>query len=488
MSIFWNQEPFAQVTGRRRMLVACLVAACAFSTADVLAKDRLVDACEARQWEEASELINLDSVKTTQADGMTALHWAAFHEAGAIAQQLIDAGADVNAKTAYSITPLSIACERDNAQMVELLLNAGADVNDKLPGGRTMLMLAARTGNVGSVQHLLRAGADVNATETRGQTALMWAAAEDHVDVVDALLDAGADVNETAKSGFTAIFFASRNGSLRSAIRLLDAGVDVNDVIKPKSTSGRNPRARMSALMFGVESAHYELALELVRRGADPNDQRSGYAPLHALSWVRRARKGDGVDGDPEPQGSGSVTCLRFVRELVALGADVNLQLDRGRGGKAQLTHKGCTPFLLAAKTADIPYMKTLLEVGADPTLTNVDNCTALLAASGIGVKSLVDEDPGTEPEVIAAVEFLLGLGLDINHVDSNGETAMHGAAYRNYPLEVRFLFERGADPVVWNRDNVHGWTPREIAGGKRPGAFKPSPVTVEAIDDVLSK
>ena len=77
--------------------------------------------------------------------------------------------------------------------------------------------------------------------------------------------------------------------------------------------------------------------------------------------------------------------------------------------------------------------MRLLLELGADPTLTNADRCSPLLAAAGIGTLA-PGEEAGTEDEALEAVRLLLELGADINAVDDNGETAMHGAAYKSLP------------------------------------------------------
>jgi uncharacterized protein len=38
----------------------------------------------------------------------------------------------------------------------------------------------------------------------------------------------------------------------------------------------------------------------------------------------------------------------------------------------------------------------------------------------------------------------------------------------------------------VWNRKNKYGWTPLSIALGHRPGNFKPSPPTIDAIRSVM--
>ena len=73
-----------------------------------------------------------------------------------------------------------------------------------------------------------------------------------------------------------------------------------------------------------------------------------------------------------------------------------------------------------------------------------------------------------------------------MNAVDDNGETAMHGAAYKNLPRVVQFLADKGARVEVWNRKNKYGWTPLAIAEGHRPGNFKPSPETEAAVREVM--
>ena len=133
-----------------------------------------------------------------------------------------------------------------------------------------------------------------------------------------------------------------------------------------------------------------------------------------------------------------------------------------------------------------MPLLKTLLDLGADRTITNSQHTTPLMAAAGVGVGA-PEEAPGTEPEVLETVEMLVKLGADVNAVDDHNETAMHGAAYRNHPKAVQLLADKGAKIAVWDRKNKTGLTPVVIAEGHRPGLnFRPSPETVAALHRVM--
>ena len=63
-------------------------------------------------------------VNVTQADGATALHWAAYLDDPETARLLIDAGAAAGAANELGVTPLTLACANANAAMVEMLLGA----------------------------------------------------------------------------------------------------------------------------------------------------------------------------------------------------------------------------------------------------------------------------------------------------------------------------------------------------------------------------
>jgi ankyrin repeat protein len=103
------------------------------------------------------------------------------------AQRLIDAGADVNARSNSGVTALMTAAGMGHLDVTRLLLEKGADVNAKTPGNYTALMNAALTGQGEIVKVLLDAGADPNVKDVSGKTARDYALSKEHKDIADLL-------------------------------------------------------------------------------------------------------------------------------------------------------------------------------------------------------------------------------------------------------------------------------------------------------------
>jgi len=461
-------------------LVASLALAFGVSTADARAAGvPIVDAAKKGDAAAVRTLIYQHAnVNAAESDGSTALHWAVYRDDVQLVEMLLRAGANSRAANRYGVTPLYPASVNGNAEVIRMLLKAGADPNTVLPEGETVLMSAARTGDAESVKLLLDADANANAQEEwRGQTALMWAAAEGHPEVIRELVARGADVSTRSKvvyvpaeaqfrqseeqqGGFTALLFAAREGKIESVKALLKAGANLNDTLVVISPKGIQPEPGLNAFLLATGNAHYELAAWLLDQGVDANMAPLGWTALHQLAWVRKP--GDVGHAPPAPEGSGNMTSFEFVRVLLEHGADINARATARKSPiGAGMNMTGATPFLMAARTKDSDYMRLLAELGADTRTGNQDNTTPLMVAAGVGMSAA--EDGETEGELLEAIETTLDLGSDINAADKNGETAMHGAAYKLMPSAVQLLAAKGARIEVWNQPNKKGQTPLDI-------------------------
>ena len=446
-------------------------------------------------------------VNAPQANGATALHWAAYRSDAESAAALIRAGANINLTNNYGVTALAIAAQQGNPAVLDLLLKAGANPNDPVNfvnAGETPLMTAARSANVDAVKALARAGADVNAKEAwSGQTALMWAAAEGDSAMSSTLLELGADLHARSNGGTTPFQFAVRNGDMRTVQAMLAAGADVNE----KRVDLATP------LLVAIINGHEDLVDLLLDKGADPNAEggstdltvtgsRAQEVPitLKTPSFREQLRDVGTEEGNGRNNSWGrplqatvhvanwhvsddliivNIDRMRIIKSLLAHGADVNGRNTdmepRWDGARYRRRLVGATALLYAAKSADVEVMRLLLANGADPKINTGVNITPLMAAAGIAWAS--NQDKASEADVLEAVKLLVeGQGLDVNFVADTGETAMHAAAYRGANSVVQYLFDRGAKLDVIDKS---GRTPLAIAKGVEYGnSFAAQPHT----------
>lgn len=466
-----------------KFLIAALAAAsCAFGAASEVA-----DAAQHRDWQAVRALLARKAdINAPQADGTTALEWAAHWNDPDGVKLLLGAGANAKLANRYGVTPLSEAATSGNAAMIEALLKAGADPKTLTTSdGETVLMTAARSGSVEAVKALLDRGADVNAKENyRGQTALMWAAAERHPEVVKLLLDRGADwkiqsisregampklsaassVTPMAHGGLTAFLFAAREGVVDTARVMLDAGVDINQV-DVDNTSG---------LVVAILNKRYTYAKYLLERGADPNvaDNR-GRAALYAAIDMRN----EDYSAMPNHKEDDPLPSLDLVKLLLDRGANPNAVLSKPIAGRSGMDAgdttlgAGATPLMRASRAGDAAAMQALLAKGADLKLTTKDGTDACQFAAGIGYRD--KNTKGSEADALEALKLCVKLGMDVNRENNRGEAALHGAALRGADTLVQYLVSQGAKI---NGKSKQGYTPLDVAMGKTVVAQLPVP------------
>jgi ankyrin repeat protein len=224
-----------------------------------------------------------------------------------------------------------------------------------------------------------------------------------------------------------------------------------------------------TALVIAAFAGRRDVATFLLEQGADPSADRGGYSALHAA--VLR----DDV---------------ALTKALLSHGANVNARLAKATFTRTLTARDyafdkqwiGATPFWLAAAFHDMELVKILATAGADPQLPRGDGNTPLMAA--IGTKKVIDyrrefrnggglgihaealpsaEEQRATPEVI---KFIVGLGVDVNATNNDGDSALHRASAKRNLSAVKFLAEHGARLDIKNNE---GQTPLAVALAEHP-------------------
>ncbi|MFC1596510.1 ankyrin repeat domain-containing protein [Planctomycetota bacterium] len=241
----------------------------------------------------------------------TPLHYAAGSSSPEIVKMLLDAGANVHAKThTLAGTPIGGA---HHPEIIALLAEAGADVNAKDATGRTPLswrlymssFLSASDSRPGeSVQALIDAGAD---TTEGGFTPLHWSAATGDVEKTRQLIRAGADIHAVdERANWTPLHVAAFCDQAASIRVLAEAGTDLERLHKYRDAFYPSPPDpdKWTALHLAAGAGNTQAVKALVDAGANVNARGTdggvdvNGTPLHlaaVTSWVFERTRVDAI-------------------------------------------------------------------------------------------------------------------------------------------------------------------------------------------------
>ena len=172
--------------------------------------------------------------------GQTALMWAIANRHSAVAAALIDAGADIHARSQVRYRVYNMGGNRSAGSA-----SSGIPLEEVAIGGSTPRLFAARSGDVESARLLLDAGADLHDTAADGNVPLVIAVHSGHASLAGFLLDRGADV-DAAPLGYTALHAAVLRGDLRDRrVRNTDPAAGL-PLVETLLAHGADPNARLT--------------------------------------------------------------------------------------------------------------------------------------------------------------------------------------------------------------------------------------------------
>ena len=415
-----------------------------------------------------AELRSGADVNAAQADGFTALHWAAKTGNREVAEVLIAAGADIRATTRLgSHMPLHVAVATGKAEVAEALLEAGAPADAMTSTGAQPLHLAAAAGVPEAVVSLLAHGAPVDARETAWDlTPLMFAAVRGRVEAVKVLLDAGADASATADVLDVverARFDREERRERQARLAEVRGGTGIIQAERPLPANGtdRAPRSGTGTGAAGLPP--------------DPlNPDPLNPDPLNP-DPLNPDLDESGDPNEPKPKTyeervgtHGGLTALLFAAREGQIESALAL-LDAGADLNQRAEGSGTTPLLMATINGHFDLAMRLLERGADPTMADSQNATPLYGTINTQwIPKARHPQPADylqqEVSHLELMQVLIDAGADVNAridnslwytvydvdqlgVDRSGATAFWRAAYSLDIPAMKLLVANGADP-----------------------------------------
>src|SRR6516164_4570346 len=294
-----------------------------------------------------------------------------------VVRQLLDNGADVNARDVEGNTPLILAAFYASPECLEILFEKGADVNSANKAGATPLIRAAT--DYEKTRLLVAAGANIQVRTALGSTPLLLAARRaGNSRTVKLLLQRGANATERNEAGVGPVLSAAASGDVETVRLLLDAGAKAEDF--PKSNMARAAAAAAglrTPLMWAAYHNDLRMVRLLLERGADPNQSTYFGNPLSHACWsdsfeaaellIARGANVSARDAlanfTPLHWAAGSESPRpRLVKLLLANGADPNATGGEPVGAFGLVPQ---TPRLIAEKRGQTAIVDALVAAGA---------------------------------------------------------------------------------------------------------------------------
>ena len=334
----------------------------------------------------------------------------------AIAELLIESGADAQTFAPDGFTPLHRAAQNGYSDICTLLLSCGAQVNVVTKDTRlrtfagyncTALFFAASNNDCKTAKTLLGNGADQNIMTNDESFPLYVASQMGHCEMAKLLLENGADPNKRDSNGFSPLFTAIENHGENSRIAQL--------LKQYGAVKGNGTTAAEKGIEYHWEVSSVKLDSEKVEiNHQNPNVSTtiSNDIMTPCLAFFLLL----------EQDGGESVEAIEQFLDTSGVSANTSFELFE-RGGSSAL-------YLVCIQNR-IDLVRLLIRRGADVNKPRRNGTTPLFCAACEGYEAIAKE--------------LIAAGADVNHQAHDGRTPLVSAASNNQIKLAKLLIANGA-------------------------------------------
>ncbi len=458
---------YAVIYGTPERILAALSAGAPINGRDYNNETALVNAIQAGHVENARVLLEKGADKAvTSAIGEPLMHLSPTGNAPMV-QLLLDYGLDPNSRFGtYNETLLFkvvMAEHRFVSASIDVLLKGGADLEARRDNGNTPLMEAMKFGSVETLDHLVAKGADLKVRNHGGQSLIFFAVDRGLASHVAWALKHGGDVKDRDKDGKTLVHqavFTYDSGMLKDSMLrwVIDKKVNLNT----PNNSGVTP------LMMAVYADYLDKVNLLLENGALVKAvDKEGKTAMHraldkgsAMMAMALLRKGAAPASQSKYSESAMLIAARNkamtsldLTELAKLGVPVNLPDQKGNTPLIEVIRRG-------AWEAP-PLVTTLLGLGVNVNAVNKEGQSPLTLAL---MSTLPLSSDPKRPLFDAMLLELLDKGANPNTAAPDSNTPLLYAIDKELPGVLKKLLEKGA---LVTQANKEGMTPLHLAAGK---------------------